>query len=205
MKNVVIVLMICILIGCEHSDIRHEKPTDESENYLPLKVGNYWNLEITDNSLGYADKIHREVAATATINNHEYYLLITSSAYDNYTYKDSSYYRIDPSGFVYIYQKAHPNYEDNLFRLNGNDQDSWSYTIERNNEVQIKLTVESVTLGNTEITKCKSYFYNAIQWEDEEYTTTLAPGIGFVKDCGFFSGVCQELKSARINGHVYNF
>ena len=201
MRNIVIALMIAILAGCEDNNIRHEKPA--TENYLPLKVGNYWNFQTISAQGQGSIQIHREVTSIVTINNHEYYLLINTSTNNNYV--DSSYYRIDPSGFVYIYRKSNPNFEDNRFRLNGNDHDTWSYPVERNDQAQITLTVESITLGNIEITRCKSYYYNVIQWADEEYTITLAPGIGFVKEYSNAWGLGQELKSAKVDGQVFNF
>jgi len=204
MRNVVIVVMIAVLAGCEYHNVSYEIPT--IENYLPLKVGNYWNFESISFSQGQSsNQIHREVASTATINNHEYYLLITTSTNDYYTYKDSSYYRIDHNGYVYIYRKSSPNYEDNRFRLNGNDHDTWSYPVEAGDQAQVTLTVESVTLGNVTLTNCKSHYYNVIQWADEENTITLAPGIGFVKEYSNAWGLGQELKSAMIDGQVFNF
>jgi len=200
------VLMVAILAGCEYNNVTYKEKEPATENYLPLKIGNYWNFQATGPSQGQSTiQIHREVASLVTINNHEYYLLITSSSGNNYTYQDSSYYRIDSNSFVYIYRKSNPNFEDNRFRLNGDDHDTWSFPVEGNDDAHITLTVGSVTLGNVELTKCKSYFYDVIQWADEEYTITLAPGIGFVKEYSNAWGLGQVLTSAKINGQVFSF
>jgi hypothetical protein len=44
-----------------------------------------------------------------------------------------------------------------------------------------------------------------VQRIDEEYNIILAPGIGFIEEYNGASGLYQELKSARIDGQVYNF
>jgi hypothetical protein len=206
MRNTVAVLMIAVLAGCEYNNLTYKEKEPVVENYLPLKIGNYWNFQTTSHSQGQSStQIHREVASIVTINNHEYYLLVTSSTNNSYTYQDSSYYRIDSNGFVYIYRKSNPNFEDNRFRLNGDDHDTWSYPVEGSEQAHITLTVESVTLDNIELNKCKSYFYDVTQWADEEYTIILAPGIGFVKEYSNAWGLGQILKSARIDGQVFNF
>jgi hypothetical protein len=60
-------------------------------------------------------------------------------------------------------------------------------------------------VGRYLVTECKSYYYDEIQSADEENTITLAPGIGFVKEYANAWGAGQILKSAKINGQVFNF
>src|SRR6185369_5376389 len=138
MRNVTILIMMACLAGCEYHNITYEKPATES--YLPLRVGNYWDFETISLSPGQIpNQIHREVASVVTINNHQYYLLISTSTNNDYTYIDSSYYRVNNDGYVYIYRKSSPGFEDNRFRLNGNDHDTWSYPVETGDEAQVTL------------------------------------------------------------------
>lgn len=203
MRNVVIV-MVAVLTGCQYHDIIYEKPANES--YLPLEVGNYWNFEtISSSQVQEPNQIHREVTSIVTINNHDYYLLVNTSTNSAYTYKDSSYYRVDNNGYVFIYRKSSPRFEDNRFRLNGNNHDTWSYPVESGDEAHVTLTMESVTLGNVTLANCKSHFFDVVRWADEENTITLAPGVGFVKEYSNAWGIGQELKSAKIGDRVFNF
>ena len=100
------VIIIAVLAGCEYHNITYEKPATETyipltDNYLPLAVGNYWDFETPNLSPSQSStQTHREVTSIATINNHQYYLLVSTLTINNYTYKDSSYYRIDNNGFV---------------------------------------------------------------------------------------------------------
>jgi hypothetical protein len=196
-----------ILAGCEYNNATYKEKEPVNDNYLPLNVGNYWNFKsigLSQGPGGSEIQFHREVASIVTINHHEYYLLIDTSPINNNTYKDSSYYRIDTNGFVYIYRKARPDFEDNLFRLNGNDHDTWSFPVEGGDHAQITLGVGSVTLGHVTLTNCKGYQYDVPNWADEEYSVTLAPGIGFVREYGAW-GFGQILTSAKIDGQVFNF
>jgi hypothetical protein len=131
--------------------------------------------------------------------------LVSTLTINNYTYRDSSYYRIDRNGFVYIYRKSSPDYEDNRFRLDGNANDTWSYPVEGGDQAQVTLTVGTITVGNVAFTNSKSYYYDVTPWVDEENTITLAPGIGFVKEYSNSGWLDQTIKSAKINGRVYNF
>lgn len=104
-----------------------------------------------------------------------------------------------------IYRKSRPDYEDNRFRLNGNDHDTWSNQVEGGDYAQVTLTVETITLGNIVFNNAKNYYYDVVQRIDEGYNIILAPGIGFIEEYNGASGLDQELKSARIDGQVFNF
>jgi len=170
-------------------------------NYLPLEIGNSWDFKTLYGS-PYS-RIHREVMGKATINNREYYLLVTTSSYS--TIPDSSYYRIDNNGFVYIHRYYQGNFEDNRFRLNASNGDSWTYPIDNNSIATIRTTAESLVLGDTEVKNCKGYYFDVAKWADEEYTIILAPEIGFAKEYSNAWGLGQVLKSAKIHGEIHNF
>ena len=183
-----------------HSDDSNEPI---SGSYLPLQIGNYWNFE--GNELNSNSKIHREVVALATIENLEYYLVVNSATNGNYSYKDSSYYRVTNDGNVYIYRKNSDGPEDNRFRLNAKDGDTWSYSKGSDGVANITVSVSSLTLNGKEIGNCKSYYFDMQNWADEENTIVLGPGIGFVKEYSDAWGLGYTLKSARINGQDFNF
>lgn len=201
MRKLVFLLSL-FFSGCYY----HQTITPEisgNSSYLPLEIGNSWDFQPLTNPPGAL--IHCEVTGLASINSHQYYLLVTSSTYSDRTYKDSAYYRIDNNGFVYIYDKNQPNLEANRFRLNAQNGDTWTYPVDNNSVATIKTTVGPLVVGSTEIAKCKSYYFDVVNWADEEYTITLAPGIGFVKEYSNAWGMGQILKSAKIHGQVYNF
>jgi hypothetical protein len=198
-KSVQFLGVSLLFTACTYNNIITEVRPES--NYLPLEIGNSWDFKTLYGS-PYT-RIHREVMGKATVNNREYYLLVTTSSYS--TIPDSAYYRIDNNGFVYIHRYFQGNFEDNRFRLNANNGDSWTFPVDSNSIATIKTTAESLILGNTEIKDCKSYFFNVLNWADEEYTITLAPGIGFAKEYSNAWGFGQILKSAKIHGEIHNF
>jgi hypothetical protein len=203
MKKLFLILLSALAFsGCDHNDVNEKMAA--TKDHLPLQVGNYWDFQSFGNSQT-GTQVHREVAALTTINDHEYYLLINSAVNGEYSYKDSSYYRIDDQGFVYIYRKNTGTLEDNRFRLNGKDGDAWSYPYQDNGEAHVNLSVSSLTIGNKEVANCKSYYFDIPSWADEEYTITLAPGIGFVKEYSNAWGLGQTLQAAKIDGQVFTF
>jgi len=202
MRALILILMMAVVVGCHYDSITYEIPM--TKNYLPLEVGNYWNFKTTGGSPTQVD-LHREVVSLVTINNNQYYLLVNSLLDANQVYKDSTYYRIEDNGFVYTYRKSQPDFEENPFRLNGTNHDTWTFPMQGKDQTQMTLTFGSLWLGNVEIADCKSYFFNVPKIADEEYTITLAPGIGFVKEYSDAWGVGQVLQSARINGQVFKF
>ena len=51
------------------------------------------------------------------------------------------------------------------------------------------LSEASKHIGKHEVANCKDYSFNIEQWADEEYTYTLAPGIGFLREFGMLGVV----------------
>ena len=72
-------------------------------------------------------------------------------------------------------------------------------------EVTISLSVSTLDIGNKTLKNCKAYYYDVDNWADEEYTVTLAKGIGFVKEYSNAWGNGALLKSATINGRKIDF
>lgn len=194
--------VVLIMTACECD----EDPQPElSNDYLPLTIGNYWNFK----SVGYAGERlteHREVKDYVTLNGKEYYLVVSTPLSDvaSDQYRDTSYYRIDNAGFVYVYRKS-IGLEENRYRLNAKDGDTWTYDFIDNYIATMRLSELSKKIGDAEVEHSKDYSFDVEQWADEEYTYTLAPGIGFLKEFSDAWGGGQELKSARINGRYIEF
>ncbi|HMG89411.1 MAG TPA: hypothetical protein VK589_05110 [Chryseolinea sp.] len=203
MKNSLLMFGVFVMMaGCECND---EPRPETSNDYLPLTIGNYWNFKAT--GLSDSDLVeHREVVDYVTVNNMEYYLLVSTHLTPDWSgsYKDSAYYRIDNNGFVYVYRKS-IELEENRYRLNGKDGDTWSYDFVDQYIADMTLREASKQIGKIEVANCKDYSFNIEQWADEEYTYTLAPGVGFLKEFSDAWGGGQELKSARINGQEIEF
>lgn len=189
------------LAACECID----EPVPETTNaYLPLAIGNYWNFR-TVGWTGDQPSEHREVVDLVKINGREYYLLKSSSlSGDDRAYEDSTYYRVDKDGFVYVYNK-NTELEENRFRLNSNDGDSWAYSNKEDYEVTITVRELTKDIDVAQIANCKDYSLDVEEWVDEEYTYTLAPGIGFLKEFSDGWGAGQVLKSAMVNGKEIKF
>jgi hypothetical protein len=197
MKVLRVLMFIPVLFfGCE------EGPT-RSSDYLPLQVGNYWRLKSINhpNSNTYYFK---KVNAKVTLEGHSYFEVISGYADPDEVNSDTVYYRIEVNGFVYTRRKR-DDLEENKFRLNGRDGETWTYKYVNNAEVSIELSEVSLELGTETLRNCKAYFYDVDQMADEEYTYTLARGIGFVKEYSNGWGSGSLLKSAQIDGRIINF
>jgi len=201
MRNVLLFSIFLFFVAC-HCD---DDPNPEVTNsYLPLAIGNYWEFA-SIGPLGEGLIEHREVADFVTLNGRQYYLLV-STPLSNWAQnpKDSAYYRIDENGFVFVYRKW-TRIEENRYRLNGKDGEEWSYDYVDNSIADMMLRKISRRVGKLDIAECNDYSFDVKQWADEEYTYTLAPGIGFLREFSDAWGAGMELKTARINGELIEF
>lgn len=198
MKKSALFFCSIFLLACDGNDV----PDSSLNSYLPLQVGNSWKFVSISGDAGGAYSFKR-VTSKATIDGHDYYEIVSGNAAPQEVAEDTTYYRIDNENFVYVRGKHETN-ESNLYRLEGADGDSWSFEV-ANFTVSMDLAVVSVTIGEKELKNCKAFSYDAETIFDEEYTTTLAEGIGFVRIYSNAWGNGRILKSAVINGHNYNF
>ncbi|HTE34321.1 MAG TPA: hypothetical protein VK666_28270 [Chryseolinea sp.] len=173
-------------------------------SYLPLEIGNYWDF-VAIGGVGGQQSIveHREVMGKTFLSGHEYFLMVSERPTAGDPFIDSVYYRVADNGYVYTYRTNFPG-EAQDFRLNGKDGDEWTYTYV-DWETNIKLTASSLDINSNTISNCKNFYRDVRQWADEEYTITLAPDVGFVKEFSNAWGGGQVLKSARIGGRLVNF
>jgi hypothetical protein len=183
----------------------HEDPQPELTNeYLPLAVGNSWDF----NAVGQPELLveHREVEDYVTLNGKQYYAVVSTHLSEVWSghRRDTSYYRIDEDGFVFVYRKS-IGIEENRYRLQGKHGDTWSYGYVDNFTANITLSELTKKVRDVEVDHCKDYSFDIQAWADEEYTYTLAPGVGFLREFSDAWGGGQELKAAKINGRRIEF
>lgn len=203
MRNVLLTFAVAgVLAACDCND--DPKP-ELTNDYLPLTIGNYWDFKSTGQTGDFLTE-HREVEDYVTLNDKQYYMVVSTRLSEVWSghYKDTAYYRVDGDGYVFVFKKS-IGIEENRYRLNGNDGDQWSYDFVDNYVANMSLSELSKSIGKVEVQHCKDYSFDIQQWADEEYTYTLAPGIGFLKEFSDAWGAGQELKKARIDGQVIEF
>jgi hypothetical protein len=199
--NTLLLSCTILLMACD-DDSSFETGSD---NYLPLEVGNIWIFKSLQDNSDYKD--FKRVTAEITFDNLVYAEVVSGRFYpdsnlDDSTY-DTSYYRVDNNGHVYCRRKNSVA-EENIFRLNAVDGDTWTYPTENRETVVITVSLVDLELSNKNLRNCKAYYYDVNQWIDEENTTMLAQGIGFVKEYADW-GTGHVLESATINGREFNF
>ena len=196
----IIRLLFCctfLLAGCE------EDSTFEisSNSYLPLEVGNTWIFRSMQNIND--PKTFKKVIAEVTLENRVYAQVISGRYPDDIIY-DTTYYRVEDNGFVYSRQKNSAD-EENRFRLDASDGDAWTYPTAGNYTASITISFIDLELKTKNLRNCKAYYFDIPQWIDEEYTTTLAKNIGFVREYSNAWGLGRVLESATINGRKFKF
>ena len=194
-----IFLVVWFLSGCEE-----DSAIKSSHNeYLPLQVGNIWKFSHTGSAQN-VDYTFKKVTGIAHKNGNQYYVVASGYADPHEVTDYVTYFRITPQGYVYTWAKD-ATQEENRFRLNSEYGDNWSYKNGENEDVYIELSEVSVTLESSNLEHCKLYSYDVAQWADEEYETTFAKGIGFVKEYSTAWGIGSELQSAVIGGKKFDF
>lgn len=194
--------MITLLMSCNSDEPYKTFKEESTSGYLPLEVGNYWDFR---NAAGTSQQVtyHREVKGKAQLNGHEYYL-ITSHAVDQPSTADSLYYRVEENGDVYTWRRNWTN-EMLQYKLAADDGDKWSYLMDEGDTMEVIMTTTTLDAGSRNISDCKAYHYNAPNWADEEYTVTLARGIGFVREFSDAWGMGMTLAKASIGGSVFEY
>ena len=173
-----------------------------SNDYFPLEIGNTWTYTPPNNN-GYNINLTTTIKGKTIIDGKEFYIMQKSYANSTGTFHDTLYYRIDEKG--YVYSKFLDNPEVNVFRLLAKDNEEWSVPFMQEGEIG-KITSTSnevIKLGADSITNCKTFSFDIASWADEEWWSTLAPGIGIVSEGSAWSQ--YKLKSAVINGRTYRF
>jgi hypothetical protein len=173
----------------------------ETNSYLPLRVGNYWDYEVVTYKSSY---IRREyVRTTIKRNGDRYYEVVGGPlAVSASIHYDTAYYHIDNNGYVYCWRAGWEN-EENLYRLFASHGDQWSFKSNFGDRATVESFYTTVEIGEKEIPECKGYFYDVPMIVDEENTGYLAPGIGCVGTTSMWQ--VKVLKKAFVNGIEYTF
>lgn len=198
-------LLVVVTVLSSACDSNNDDDDDDflkpASDYLPLEVGNYWEFK----ALGAdAEEIveHREVTGMANVNGRDYYAVV--SQFHQTDEKDTVFYRIDDGLNVYTYRTGMEN-EQLKYKLLAEDGETWSYPMTVDDTMDVTVHIETVETPVRRIKHCKSYYFDARRWADEEHTTTLAAGVGFLKEYSNAWGMGKILSKASIGGNVIGF
>ena len=175
-----IVVISIILLSCDKND---DNDVSLTNDYLPLEIGNYWQLD-------YLEK--REIVGTKKINDKNYYLM----QYQN----DTSYYRIENDK---IYVIEFEDAESIKFNLLADVNDTWNF-----NSYTVKMVSksDSIIINNQKFINCYQFYFDIPVMVDEEHSIWLAPGIGFIQEqCGECLHQIKKLDKAKINGQEIDY
>jgi hypothetical protein len=200
-KNILFLVVGLIAFSC-HEDSDAVKI--DVNYYFPLQVGNYWEYGPVPNKNPLTKDGKSIIAGTKVIDGQEYAMMVRTFENSPGDYVDTIYYRTTSNGFVY----SRTNQDDkdfNVYRLGASKGDSW--VVEDYYSLTGKMAVTDVAtiiLNTTTINDCKTFYFNAERWVDEEHYAIIGPGFGIIQSGGA-EGFDLILKKAVINGQEYNF
>ncbi|PKP32173.1 MAG: hypothetical protein CVU00_11960 [Bacteroidetes bacterium HGW-Bacteroidetes-17] len=172
-------IALIFIVSCE----KNKDAISLTNIYLPLEIGNYWQLD-------YLTK--KEVVGTKKIGDKIYHLI----QYQN----DTTYYRIE-NDKVYVIE-----YEDNesvKFNLSAKVNDTWNY---HSYMVKLVSKTDTIIVNDTKFINCFQFFYDVPGLVDEEHSIWLAPNVGFVQEqCGECLHQIKKLDKAKINGQEMDY
>ena len=195
-RLMIIIGCVVLLSGCMDGTV---SPT--STSYLPLSVGNSWKL-VPMNDPASGTYTFWRVTNTVEFEGETWYEMVRGYANPVEVIGDTSYYRVDANGYVYVRREG-VEFVENDFRLNGEHGDTWTYDFQ-NTEISIALSEVLLKIGDRQL-NCKAYYRDIAAWADEENTTTLARGIGIAKTYSDAWGNGSILKEAIIDGNKITF
>lgn len=200
-KFFLLIAATVLVTSCDDDDGSAPVPT--SGDLFPLAVGNTWEYRYrTPHGLDDFDGVKKEITAEVQLEGRTYYQMITTWKSMPKPYLDTLYYRMDNNGFVYQRRKA--GEEGNPFRINASDKSAWRYSASSTEEDMHVINQEPITIRNTPISNARLFTFDVAIMADEEWYTTLAPGIGIVTMSTAWVPP-MDLQSAVINGKSYDF
>lgn len=183
LKFVAVLAGFSLCLNACHKDEIEDKELVLSDEYLPLQVGNYWQME---------NQGKQEITGTKEINNKMYYQLEGSS--------DTLYYRIDNDK---VYVLNHEGQEGVKFDLSAELNETWTYNLYT---VQLISKTDTVSINNKQIKNCYQFYFDIPIMADDEHAIWLAPGIGFIQtQCGECLNPILKLEMASIDGQDIDF
>ena len=203
MKNKTLIyqmMFITLIALCIFASCTKDAVVDNSNDYLPLQVGNYWVISWVQNS--NVSTITMSIDKTENLSGTDYYWLVQTINYPPAHY-DTAYIRKTVDGKVY--ERGKSSSEILKFDFSGSVGENWSYikdpldTLDSRFPWKVTFQSKSDTVNRSTFTfeNCYRYYYDQLQSADEEYSWCLAPGVGFVKLTGWVS---YRLTKAKING-----
>jgi hypothetical protein len=183
MKTLTILIAIVIISSLLQSCKKESGKIILTDDYLPLEVGNYWQLDYTDKE---------EIIGTKIINNKTYFILVSLN--------DTTYLRKENDKIFAIENMAD---ESIKFDLSANVHDTWKYDLYN---VTLVSKTDSITINNYKIYNCYQFYFDVPIMVDEEHSIWLAPGIGFIQEsCGECLHQIRKLDKARIGGQNIDY
>lgn len=196
-----LVIVAVLWVACDSGSVDDDFVLKSASDYLPLEVGNYWEFKTLGAETTEVVQ-HREVMSAQNVNGRDYYVVV--SHFPQNDAKDTVFYRIDDDWNVYTYHRGMEN-EQLSYKLLAEDGMTWSFPLSADETMDVTVNVETVETSLRKIKNCKSYYFDARNWIDEEHTNTLAPGVGFLKEFSNAWGGGAILSKASIGGHVIEF
>jgi hypothetical protein len=190
-KYLLISIIGALLFTCKDEEIFEKN----GERYLPLQVGNYWELEPPIPNYGFHTKI--EILGTTTIDGKEYFEFKKVMKEAQFPADSVVFYlRMDNNAFVF----RNDNGADvNIYRLAARDGYVWKH-----GDSNVTVRKHTIKLQTQDVTDCKTFYYDHPDYVDEEHYTSFAPEIGFIEEHYTF-GRIATLTYARINGVEHHF
>ena len=199
-------LLVTILItsnSCKKDNDERLLKLPVGQNIYPLEVGNYWEYGNTRD----------QVDSIVNSNGFDYFMVVTfplniEKSNGRY-FVDTAYYRNEGNKTLYKHRLID---EDILlfdFSMAKGDEILIPYNFEpeRNDSEKIFLSekYDTVRLNTTIVDSCYRFYYDVIQWVDEEHTIWVRPYLGIVKSKSNAWGIGDWLTKANINGSVKEF
>lgn len=163
-------------------------PQPRAALYFPVKVGDFWAYQNFEKNF----KWFINVVETKTINERQYFVF--ERRFENSTYRDSSYYRVEGSKVLVHYFGQ----DYVLVDFNRSPSDIWdSYGVIRGQVLHTGAMVSAPAgmFGNVYEVKFE------IQGAGSQWLCKYAPGVGLVEYQS--AGGTSKLIAAKVNGKVY--
>jgi hypothetical protein len=198
--------LLVICNSCKKDKIESDRFRDAviSPNLYPLEVGNYWEY-------GY---MKEEITDSINLNGHIYFIKISfplniDTSNINY-YVDTNYYRNNGTSTFYKHRINDAELLLYDFSMSKGDEITIPYNnfdAQRNDSEKILLSekFDTVHLNILIVDSCYKFYYDVIQWADEEHTEWVKPGLGVVKRLSNGWGIKNLLTKAKVGGKVFEF
>ncbi len=196
-KTLIIHLFIVLVALYIYTACQKDEVVDNSQDYLPLQVGNYW--ELNNGTYTYTlliDKIEN-------LDGLDYFRMIRTGQPEN---QDTVYFRRTQDRK--IFQRGTKSTDEIVrFNLAADSGEVWNYakdpTTTWNEEpwtAKLYSKSDTVIRSNVLIKNCYVFSFDIIGIADDpSWAYSLAPGIGFVKYYYCFYPI-RRITKARING-----